>query len=125
MGDQYRPMPRRELCYELGENALALTQEQSAIAWEILARRLMGMDEKDIPKFADVTLAINVSTQAAKMISQRAAKIMLDAKKDQSEKECPGPDCQMCSGEYCEIHMGDPCDCDVIDRHKIQTSIPR
>lgn len=27
------------------------------------------------------------------------------------------PDCQRCSGEYCDTHINDPCDCDVIDRH--------
>lgn len=29
---------------------------------------------------------------------------------------CP-EDCQMCSGEYCENHFAEPCDCDVVDRH--------
>lgn len=31
--------------------------------------------------------------------------------------ECPGPDCPSCSGEYCDIHFHDPCDCDVVARH--------
>ena len=26
-------------------------------------------------------------------------------------------DCIMCSGEYCEQHFDQPCDCDVVDRH--------
>lgn len=28
------------------------------------------------------------------------------------------PDCPMCSGEYCERHITEPCDCDVIERHE-------
>lgn len=26
-------------------------------------------------------------------------------------------DCPMCSGEYCTIHILEPCDCDTADRH--------
>lgn len=33
------------------------------------------------------------------------------------QPECPGPDCQMCSGEYCERHFNDPCECDTAQRH--------
>jgi len=35
----------------------------------------------------------------------------------QPEQSCK-PDCKMCSGEYCATHYAQPCDCDVIDRHK-------
>lgn len=28
-----------------------------------------------------------------------------------------GPDCPMCSGEWCAQHFDDPCDCDTVDRH--------
>jgi hypothetical protein len=31
--------------------------------------------------------------------------------------ECPGPDCPSCSGEHCDVHLDDPCDCDVVERH--------
>jgi len=33
------------------------------------------------------------------------------------EPECPGPECSRCSGEYCDVHITDPCDCDVAERH--------
>lgn len=33
------------------------------------------------------------------------------------EPVCPGPDCARCSREYCEEHLLEPCDCDVINRH--------
>jgi hypothetical protein len=35
--------------------------------------------------------------------------------------ECPTTgeeDCGRCSGAYCGIHITDPCDCDVLDRHR-------
>jgi phosphoribosylaminoimidazole carboxylase (NCAIR synthetase) len=32
-------------------------------------------------------------------------------------------DCNMCSGEYCNIHFTDKCECDVIDRHKMKHEI--
>lgn len=34
--------------------------------------------------------------------------------------KCPitgEPDCSMCSGEWCEWHFDDPCDCGVAERH--------
>ena len=34
------------------------------------------------------------------------------------EPDCPGPECVRCSGEYCDIHILDPCDCDVTARHR-------
>lgn len=33
---------------------------------------------------------------------------------------CPGPECHMCSGEYCSVHMNEPCDCDVLARHGME-----
>lgn len=35
---------------------------------------------------------------------------------EMSAHPCPA-DCMMCSGEYCERHQYDPCECDVLDRH--------
>lgn len=35
---------------------------------------------------------------------------------------CPGPFCPECSGEHCNIHGHDPCNCDVLSRH--DTSLP-
>lgn len=32
-------------------------------------------------------------------------------------------DCTKCSGEYCEQHGADPCDCDVIERHRIPCGV--
>ena len=29
-------------------------------------------------------------------------------------------DCTRCSGEFCERHGTNPCDCDVIDRHTVE-----
>lgn len=34
------------------------------------------------------------------------------------EPVCPGPECSMCTGEYCAQHYDDPCDCNCLDRHK-------
>jgi len=34
-----------------------------------------------------------------------------------------GDDCGRCSGEYCETHGNDPCDCDVVDRHTVQRAL--
>ena len=31
-------------------------------------------------------------------------------------------DCSRCSGEYCEQHFADPCDCDVAERHQQRAS---
>jgi hypothetical protein len=42
-----------------------------------------------------------------------------------AEPECPGPDCWMCSGAYCETHFNDPCDCDVVARHMRPRGRPR
>lgn len=36
-----------------------------------------------------------------------------------TELTCP-EDCDKCSGEYCETHNVRPCDCDVVDRHRIE-----
>jgi len=33
---------------------------------------------------------------------------------------CPSQDCSKCTGEFCETHGANPCDCDVLDRHKIK-----
>jgi len=33
------------------------------------------------------------------------------------DPECPGQECSRCSGEYCDVHITDPCDCDVAARH--------
>lgn len=30
---------------------------------------------------------------------------------------CPGPNCPECSGERCNIHQFDPCECDSARRH--------
>ena len=35
---------------------------------------------------------------------------------DMPEISCE-EDCTRCSGEYCEKHFNEPCDCDVVDRH--------
>lgn len=45
--------------------------------------------------------------------SRRDASSPLEAAPD---RECPR-DCQRCSGEYCDTHFTDPCECDVIQRH--------
>ena len=33
-------------------------------------------------------------------------------------------DCRKCTGEYCETHTTDPCDCDVVDRHRYNPGMP-
>ena len=38
-------------------------------------------------------------------------------------KECD-EDCSRCSGEYCDLHITAPCECDVIDRHVHRETIP-
>ena len=40
---------------------------------------------------------------------------------EQDIDQCPitgEMDCGMCSGEYCERHFCEPCDCNVTDRHR-------
>ena len=41
------------------------------------------------------------------------------------EPECPGPDCQMCNGEYCGQCFGDPCEHDAVERHVEHTRVER
>ena len=33
------------------------------------------------------------------------------------DPECPGPECTRCSGEYCDNHYLEACDCDSVERH--------
>lgn len=40
----------------------------------------------------------------------------LDAAPEATELTCP-EDCPRCSGEYCDQHFADACDCDVVARH--------
>lgn len=37
---------------------------------------------------------------------------------------CP-EGCTRCSGEYCERHFDQPCDCDVVERHSSPAPAPR
>jgi hypothetical protein len=56
-----------------------------------------------------------------KAIMEHNARIEAAEKGEAKSKqpECPGPDCQKCSGGYCETHFNQPCECDVVDRHRV------
>lgn len=47
---------------------------------------------------------------------------------DNESDACPSTgekNCTRCSGEYCNIHFYDPCECDAADRHRDLCSEPR
>jgi hypothetical protein len=44
--------------------------------------------------------------------------------KDADAPEECGKDCTRCSGEYCNIHFDQPCDCDVVERHRQSAATP-
>lgn len=35
------------------------------------------------------------------------------------DEPCCDEDCLRCNGEYCDIHITEPCECDVCERHSI------
>ena len=43
----------------------------------------------------------------------------LDARQAPAEPDCE-PDCRLCSGEACETHGTDPCECATDERHQRQ-----
>ncbi len=53
---------RRDTCYAIGDKMLELNQKQAAAAWRSLARSLMRLGDKDIPKFMDIIADINAAT---------------------------------------------------------------
>ncbi|HXJ75742.1 MAG TPA: hypothetical protein VNM37_22990, partial [Candidatus Dormibacteraeota bacterium] len=57
---------RRDLCYLLGRRGSRFNLLQSAEAWGILCRQLEALGEKDVPKWMDVMVAINVARISAK-----------------------------------------------------------
>jgi hypothetical protein len=65
--------PRRDMCFNVGARAARLPPDQAVIAWRILARRMEEMQDKDIPKFADLIISIRAATIASKTIEERLA----------------------------------------------------
>jgi hypothetical protein len=63
-----KPMTRRDMCYFIGKRAGKLNPAQAAKAWEIMARRVEGMGEMDVPKFLNLLVAIRSATIAAKQV---------------------------------------------------------
>ncbi len=45
---------RRDLCYIIGRRAARLTPAQAVEAWDVLARELEKLGDRDLPKFQDV-----------------------------------------------------------------------
>lgn len=66
------------------------------------------LDSVTVDAFAD-------ATRAAMSASPPAVPIEDD---DECDEDCP-----RCSGEYCNRHGNEPCDCDVVDRHTAPPNI--
>lgn len=53
---------RRDKCWSVGRRALLLPPERAAIAWLAVARDLVAMGERDLPKFNDLLRSIRAAT---------------------------------------------------------------
>ena len=56
----------------------------------------------------------NWAKPVVEIIAAYQAEIKIPVEED---PECPGPECMLCTGEYCAIHTIYPCDCDCLERH--------
>lgn len=56
------PMPRRTRCGLVGRRAAFLTPEQMEYAWMSVALALIGLENRDVPKFDDLLKAIRKAT---------------------------------------------------------------
>ena len=57
---------RRDKCYLVGRRGQRLTGAAAIYAWQNLSARLIAMQERDVPKFNDILIAIRVATIQAR-----------------------------------------------------------
>ena len=60
---------RRDFCEFMGREALGLSTLESSRAWRAMAKSLLELGDKEIPKFRDLALAIRTATIRATMQS--------------------------------------------------------
>jgi hypothetical protein len=59
---------RRDKVCATGRRAQTLNATEAALAWQILAKKMEGMERRDMPKFNDLLRAIRESTISGKYL---------------------------------------------------------
>lgn len=65
---------------------------------------------------AQIQRAVRLARQLVEEV-ERTGRGKMPQKIADPEPTCPGPNCVRCSGEYCDVHLTDPCDCGTVERH--------